>query len=154
VDGERVTLAAGRLLRPAGDPRPVTLDLDPARAESLELTVEDGDDAPLVFRSVEARVPVPELFLAAPEGEYALLLGAPDETAPRYELERVRDVVLAVDAAGAEAAALQDNPDFSLGARLHGQGTGQRVLLWVVLIGAVVLLGALTLRLARREPAA
>ena len=93
-------------------------------------------------------------LLAAPEGEYALLLGAPDETAPRYELERVRDVVLAVDAAGVETAALQDNPDFSLGARLHGRGTAQRVLLWVVLIGAVVLLGALTLRLARREPAA
>jgi len=151
ADGEQVTLATGRLQRPAGDPRPVSVDLKTVRVTSLELTVEDGDDAPLVFRSVEARVPVPELFLAAPEGEYALLIGAPDEKAPRYELERVRDVVLAVDAADVDAAALEDNPDFSLSARLHGQGTGQRVLLWVVLIGAVVILGLLTLRLARRE---
>jgi hypothetical protein len=149
ADDER-TIASGRLVRPIGDPRPVSVELPRARVSALVLLVEDGDDAPLAFRSIQARTETPELFLTAPPGDYELLLGAPDSSAPRYELERVRDVVLAVRAAEIEAGALEDNPDFSVTARLRGGGTRQTVLLWTVLIAAVAGLGAYTLRLARR----
>lgn len=148
-DDEERTIATGRLRRPIDDPRPVTVDVGTARLKSLELIVEDGDDAPLALRAVEARVRVPKLYLTAPEGEYDLLLGSPDERRPKYELERVRDVVLAVQAAPAGTGDLLDNPDFRLRSRLGGTGTMQRVLLWVALILAVVVLAVLTLRMAR-----
>jgi hypothetical protein len=148
---EETTLLRGRLTRPVDDPRPVSLAVPPARLVSIELVIEDGDDAPLEFRSAQARVVLPEVFLTAPEGRYALLLGAPDHDPPRYELERVRDVVLAVQAAPISAGPLEANRDYSLHARLKGQGYRQTALLWIALSSAVVVLVLLTLRLARRE---
>ena len=152
ADGPRRTIARGRLARPIGDPRAASIDLAPARVVSLHLAIEDGDDAPLAFQSVRARVLLPEVYLTAPAGRYDLLMGAAGQSAPRYELERVRDVVLAVQAAPVEPGSLAANPDYSLGARLKGQGLRQTILLWGALIAAVVVLGGLTLRLARREP--
>ncbi|HEV8700687.1 MAG TPA: hypothetical protein VGV60_05390 [Candidatus Polarisedimenticolia bacterium] len=149
--GGETTLLRGRLARPVGDPRPLSIDVPPVRVTSIDLVIEDGDDAPLPFRSAQVRVVLPEVFLMAPEGRYALLLGAPDHDAPRYELERVRDVVLAVQAAPIEAGPLQDNPEYSLNARLRGKGYRQTALLWAALSAAVVVLVILTLRLARRE---
>jgi hypothetical protein len=151
AEGEPALLAAGRLSRAIGDPRPVGLDLPSRRTASLALFVEDGDDATLAIRRATTRVPLPEIYLAAPAGRYDVLLGAPDQEAPRYDLERVRDVVLAVNAAPIAAGALSENPDFSLKARLEGGGMRQRALMWGVLVIAVVVLGALTLRLAHRE---
>lgn len=150
-DADEVVLARGRLVRPIGDPRPATIDVTPSRAEALRLVVEDGDDAPLEFSAVRARVPLPALYLAAPEGRYSLLLGAPDEDAPRYELERVREVVLAVRAVPIEAGPLEENTELSLQARLQGRGFRQNVLLWSALILAVIVLAWLTLRMAWRE---
>jgi hypothetical protein len=141
----------GRLTRPVDDPRPVNLAVPAVRLASIDLVVEDGDDAPLEFRSARARVVLPEVYLTAPEGRYALLLGAPDQDPPRYELERVRDVVLAVKAAPIAAGALETNRDYSLHARLQGQGYRQTALLWIALSAAVLVLVILTLRLARRE---
>jgi hypothetical protein len=152
ADGPRRAIARGRLARPIGDPRAASIDLAPARVVSLHLAIEDGDDAPLAFQSVRARVLLPEVYLTAPAGRYELLMGAAGQSAPRYELERVREVVLAVQAATVEPGALAANPDYSLGARLKGRGLRQTILLWGALIAAVVILGGLTLRLARREP--
>jgi hypothetical protein len=148
---EKTTILPGRLTRPVDDPRPVSLAVPPVRLTSIDLVVEDGDDAPLEFRSAQARVVLPEVYLTAPEGRYALLLGAPDQDPPRYELERVRDVVLAVKAAPIAAGPLEANRDYSLSARLKGQGYRQTALLWIALSAAVVVLVLMTLRLARRE---
>jgi hypothetical protein len=153
-DGTETTLLRGRLSRAAGDRRPVSLHLEAVRARSLTLQIEDGDDAPLEFRSVRVRVPLPEVYLTAPQGSYTLLLGAPDQAPPRYELERVRGVVLAVQAAPIEAGPIEPNPHYSLQARLKGSGLRQTVLLWAALVAAVVVLAFLTLRLARRAPTA
>jgi hypothetical protein len=150
-DGEEKTILRGRLTRPVDDPRPVSVAVPPVRAASIALVIEDGDDAPLEFRSAQVRVVLPEVYLTAPEGRYALLLGAPDHEPPRYELERVRDVVLAVQAAPIAAGPLEANRDYSLHARLKGQGYRQTALLWAALSAAVVVLVILTLRLARRE---
>jgi len=151
-DGTETTLIQGRLARPVGDIRPVTFDLPPKRAMSLALQVEDGDDAPLRFRTIQARVSLPELYVTAPAGRYTLLMGAPAHEPARYELERLRDVVLAVQAAPIAAGPLEPNQRYSLGARLKGSGFRQTVVLWATLVTAVVVLAFLTLRLARREP--
>jgi hypothetical protein len=152
VGGESRTLASGRLSRPIGDETPVLVPLPGARADELRLEVRDGDDAPLPLRSAQARVVLPVLYLTAPQGRYDLLLGAPASERPRYELERVREVVLAVEAAPIAAAALTENPRFSRVARLGQPGSARVWALWTVLLGAAAALVVLTLRMARARP--
>jgi hypothetical protein len=151
--GNEVVLGQGRLVQGGTGPRSATLDLltTPSRVQSARLIVEDGENAPLTLTSVRVRVPAPTLYLAAPSGSYSLLLGNPDDQAPAYDIARVRELVLAVASAPARAGPLAENPAFRRGARLAtGQGP-EHLLLWLVLGGGVVALGALTLRLARRE---
>jgi hypothetical protein len=116
--------------------------------------VDDGDESSLSWRAVRARAVEPELFLVAPAGAYTLLIGNPDAAPPRYELERVRDVVLAVRGGTAAAEPLEANPRYSLGAHLASgdrlAGLLPRLALWTVLLAAVVVLGIVTLRTARR----
>jgi hypothetical protein len=151
-DDKDVVLTQGRFSRNAGDPTSQTIGFGAARVTRLELRIEDGDDAPLAIRSIRALCPVPDIYVAAPAGSYTLLLGATDLAAPSYELERVRDVVLSVGSGEVSPQLLEANPGHNLTARLtQGKGPGQ-TLLWVSLIAAVVILGALTLRLARNEP--
>ena len=147
---DRWTLAHGRLARRVGDPRPVEIAFDARRLDVLELVVEDGDDAPLPLTAVTARLPVAELYFAVPAGSYSLLLGRPDDRPPRYELARVRDVVLAVASAPADAGALEENPDYRARSRLATEEGLQQLLLWITLAVAVVVLALLTLRLVRR----
>ncbi|MCU0304861.1 MAG: DUF3999 domain-containing protein [Thermoanaerobaculales bacterium] len=148
-DGSERELARGRLVRRAGDPRPVSIGLAGHRITELTLEIADGDDAPLVFDGVEARSTAPDLYLAAPAGDYELLLGDPEAAAPVYELERVRSAILAVPAGDAEIGELEANPGFRAASRLAGGGTWQKALLWTVLGLAVVVLAVLTLRAAK-----
>lgn len=151
-DDTGVTLARGRLVRRTGDPRPVGIGFDPTRLHHLELVVTDGDDAPLPWHRAETRFPTAVLyFVAEPGGSYRLLLGEPGAERPRYELERVREVVLAVESREVETGPLEENPDFRRGARLGTWRGVQRVALWIALGLAVALLGWLTLKLARQE---
>lgn len=151
-DDTGVVLARDRLVRRAGDPRPVGIGFAPTRLHHLELVVTDGDDAPLTWSRAEARFAAPVVYFVADPGEdYELLLGEPEAERPRYELERVRDVVLAVESLPVEAGPLEPNPDFRRGARLSSRRGLQRVALWGALALAVALLGWLTLRLARQE---
>lgn len=146
-------LAHGRLVLPPRDPRPVEVRFRATRIDSLTLEVEDGSDAPLDVTAATGWFLGPDLYFAAPAGDYALLVGNLDADAPRYELARVREVVLAVSAGRADAAPVEENPAYRAGARwLRGSGA-QKLLLWSALILAVAGLGILTLRLARREEA-
>src|SRR5205814_2048103 len=54
ADGGELALAEGRLTRPARARRttPVTVTSTPRRVSELVLEIEDGEDAPLAFRSV------------------------------------------------------------------------------------------------------
>ena len=153
-DDTEMILAEGRLALRAERPRPVALAFHATRVSALDLAIEDGDEAPLTFRAARARAVEPELFLVAPAGEYSVLLGDSAAAAPRYELERVRDVILAVGSGDATTGALVPNPDYSVRARIAGgdrlAGALPELLLWAVLIGAVVVLTVITLRLARR----
>ena len=117
----------------AGEARSLVIPIQPGRIVSLELIAEDGDDAPLTFDRIEASFPVPEVYFVAPEGDYSLLLGNPEATAPTYELERVRSVVLAVRSSDASTGPLIENAAFSAAARLGTRAGAQQALLWVAL---------------------
>ena len=148
---ELVPLAQGRLVRRAGEMRLLRIPIQTGRIDSLELIVEDGNDAPLTFDRIEGGFPFPAAYFVAPEGDYSLLVGNPEATAPTYELERVRSIVLAVKSSDASADPLIENPSFSAAARLGTQAGAQQALLWVALGLAVAVLAGLTLKLARRE---
>lgn len=147
----KVTLASGRLARRIGDPRPVTMDVAETRLFTLEIEIVDGDDSPLEITRATSRFPVPELFFAAPAGEYHLLLGDPEASPPRYELARVRQIVLAVESSGVDAGPLQDNPAFRPGSRLATRSTALQILLWITIAAMVIFLVWLTLKLAKQE---
>ncbi|MCK5379753.1 MAG: hypothetical protein KAJ78_10130, partial [Acidobacteria bacterium] len=150
-DGRKRDLAQGRFFRRLGDPRAVRVDFSPTRVSSLELIINDGDDAPLALGSVSARIPTPNLYLAAEPGAYEVLLGFPEAQPPHYELEKIRSTVLAVPAAAVTSGPLEDNPLYSAARRLSGAANLQKILLWAVLGFAVIILVLMTLRMARQE---
>lgn len=155
-DGKRQPLSQGRLVKDGRRPRPSRIGFGAQAAHGFVLEIEDGDDAPLALQSAEIRVALPQVFLVAPQGAYWLLVGNPEAKAPRYELQRVRSVVLAVSSSAASGQALEANPGFSLAARLRSEdgpsGLLQTALVWGVLLVAVAVLGLLTLRVVRAEP--
>ena len=164
---QEFTLAQGRLTKtnrsttmpPAttqattGGPHDISIDLPAKRLDSLELIIEDGDDAPLALTAVSGRFPVTDIYFAAPAGTYYLLVGHPEAVAPSYELARVRDLILAVPSAAITTEPLVDNEAFSPSSRLTSASGVQQTLLWIALGLAVVFLTGLTLRLARKEDA-
>jgi hypothetical protein len=119
--------------------------------KSLELVVWDGDDAPLAWNGVRVRTSIPELYLVAPTGDYEVLIGNPEATAPAYEISHWRDTLLALEGSPAVLGPLKENPSYQRRARLAAGSGPQTVLLWSVLGLAVVFLLAITLRLARHE---
>lgn len=154
-EGMQQVLAEGRLSRSAEDvPRePMLIPLIQVRANGLELIVNDGDDAPLSWDSIRVRIPLPAMHIAAPPGQYLLLLGDPEAAAPRYEIANLRETVLAIDSVSASTGPLIQNSLYQRRARL-ASGTGpQTVLLWVALGLAVLVLSAVTLRLVKQEKA-
>ena len=146
-------LARGRLRRLPDDVGELEIALEGEPVVGLELRVDDGDDPSLVWSSAAARVPLPELYFAAPAGDYALLFGDLEARAPRYELEQVRDLVLAVDSTSVRAGAMTDNPARGALARFRGEGGWQQILLWSALVMATGVLAGITLKLARQETA-
>jgi hypothetical protein len=146
------TAASGRLVRRSRDRSPIQISLSGARIESLELVVEDGNEAPLRFTRVRGRVRVPELLITVPAGDYALLLGNARDERPRYDLEAVRQVVCTVTSAAIAPGTLQRNPDYSARAGLSFRSGLDTLFFWIVLGAAVVVLGSITLRLARSTP--
>ncbi|MBZ0112282.1 MAG: hypothetical protein K8J08_07480 [Thermoanaerobaculia bacterium] len=146
-DADDTLLTEGRLVRRIGDPRPLTLAFAAQRVDGLALQIDDGDDAPLAWSSVRGRFPVPQLFFAAPVGSYELLLGDAEAETPRYELETVRNVALSIESALPTIGPLEPNPN--RGFRWGTGGRLSRFLLWGAMGLAVLVLIALTLRLAR-----
>jgi hypothetical protein len=153
-EGQDTVPLQGRLVHGAAQMpgTDLTFELPATRAKSIELVVDDGENASLELASFQIRVPLPVLYLAAPPGTYSLLLGQPEAVAPVYDLERVRDMVLTMVSAPAAVLPVQANPTFSRQARLASGRGPQQILLWVVLGLAVVALGGITLRIARTAP--
>ena len=121
------------------------------RLSSIELWVNNGDEAPLSITGGALRVPVPHLYLVAPQGDYRLLMGAEAVGTPRYDLERMRGVVLALPAVAVEASSLEPNPRYSRWSLNRMKEQSSTLLLWVILGAAVVVLVVMTLRMAKEE---
>lgn len=146
--GRRVELSRGRLTRAPDEAAPLELAFEATRVSEVALVVEDGSDAPLPIDRVELSMPSATLFLAAPDGSYRLLVGDAEAEAPAYEIARATDLVLAVKAADATVGAPAANPAHVEPA-WYASADWHVWLLWGVLLFAVVVLGVLTLRLAR-----
>jgi len=96
-------------------------------------------------------VPSSAIQLAAVAGDYFLYLGNPEEEAPSYELRALDELIAQLDPSEVRVDRLRANPAFSHAARLRSGGARDRLLVWIVLGAAVVVLGLLTLRMARGE---
>jgi len=149
-EGKEVELMSGYLARGPEEHGPIVREAGGMRAQDLVLVVEDGDDAPLVVRSAVVVARVAELRLAAPAGTYRLLAGDPTAQPPRYELARAHALIAAVPVAGAQAGPVSKNPAYRVPSFLERTGW-QAIALWIALGLAVLVLGGLTLRLARME---
>src|SRR5262249_54407203 len=110
---ESMDLGSGRLTHLPRTPQneSLTLQFRRHRLPSLRLVVDDGDDAPLELRG-RAAIPLPTLYLTAPKGSYRVLLGNPGDSPPSYDIEHVRDLVLAVQSQAGKPGALGKNPSF------------------------------------------
>lgn len=151
-DGRRVELTRGMLSRqPEDEIRPIEIVFPTTRVSRLELEVEDGSDAPLAFERVELGITSPSVYLAAPAGEYRLLVGDAEASAPAYEIERARALVLAVRAGRAELGELAANPAH-VAPPWYEAAELSTWIVWALLLVAVLVLGFVTLRLARAEP--
>jgi hypothetical protein len=149
-DGREIRLKDGELVRDAGAAvRMVETSFEQVRVKDLFLDVEDGDDAPLDLHGIRAHVGQPVLFVAAPAGSYSLLLGDPEASAPSYDIQQARDVVLALSSTAATLGALGPNPSFRSLARLDTAKGLEDVALWCALGITTLALAVLTLRLAR-----
>ncbi len=149
-DGRRIDLAAGSLVREP-DARDVAIPvLAGMRVQDLVLVVEDGDDAPLAFQRATLEADVAEILVAAPPGRYRLLVGAPQRETPVYELAQARALIDAVPLVEARPGRLAKNPAFRTPGFFERTGW-QSLALWGALGLAVLVLGGLTLRLARQE---
>lgn len=109
--------------------------------------IEDQDDAPLVLDNVQAEHVRQTIYVAAEAGSYVLLAGNAQLQAPSYELQAARETVLAVSANDAKPSALTKNPEYRVS--LSGSEQGLHCALWGIIALAVLVLGGLTLRLAK-----
>ena len=148
-----VVLADTRLARLPGESGPIEVPLHGGRSRVLRVTVDDGDDAPLDL-AFSIGVELPVLYTAAPAGVYTLFVGrvgdANDRTAPVYELERARALVMAIAPTDARIDPLAPNPDAEPPSAFSTDRL-RDILLWAVLGFATLALFAFTIRLSRSE---
>ena len=142
---------SGRLARRV-DPEPIVIRLDGLRASELTLDVDEGDNAPLTLRSVQALVRVPRLTFKAAPGAYRLLLGNRDAPPPRYDLASLREEVLSYSSVGVTAATLEPNPAYRRFAGDYFSDAPPTLLLWGTLLAAVAVLVLITARVLRQPP--
>jgi hypothetical protein len=144
-------LGSAWLARTPGQDESLSVSLSGVRVAAIELRVYDGDEVPLVIEQVLATVPTRTLFVVAPAGEYRALVGAPQQTAPTYDIARARPLILAVAAGAATLGPAAPNPSFVAPGWVEREGA-ETIVVWAVLIVAVLVLGGITLRAARSEP--
>jgi len=152
----RVTASALVSLQRGQREGPVWVQLPLARlaATELLLEVDDGDNAPLTIQQVQAVVPVPRVTFKAAPGAYRLLMGNPEAQPPSYELDLLRQEVLAYAAVPLDTGATTPaaaNPGYRRGLADVIRETPPRVVLWTALAIAVIALLLLTRRILSRS---
>lgn len=147
LDTARHLVTSAMLERTANsEPAVITLDRAP-RASSLELEVDDGDEAPLAFRSVRGRARSTTVELVAAAGTYRVLVGHPGLPAPSYDVARFALVLDQVEAVTPAIGTLAANPTYRAPSFLD-QVDAPSIALWVLLAVVVAALLGLTLRVA------
>lgn len=102
----------------------LSIELAPARGESLRVEVIDGDSPPLADLSFEAIVRQPVLVFSAPGSNATLRFGGGRARAPRYDLARfagtmVGEALASLGAREAILGAVRANPRFDDGPALR-----------------------------------
>lgn len=87
------SLARGLLLKEPDHPEALRIPVSPPSRQTIDLTVEDGDNPPLGLRQVWVELPpLPGIVFFAPDGEpLEATFGTPSLAAPHYDLEASRD---------------------------------------------------------------
>jgi len=151
--GREQRYESARVTRKLGDHTPIELVVPLPRTMTLGLEMSDGGDAPLTIEHARLQIPTVALQLVAVAGRYRLVAGNPEAEPASYELRSLESLVAQLDAAQIGAEPLRPNPQYSASARLRAGGARERLLVWVVLGAAVLILGLLTLKMARGEGA-
>ncbi len=149
--GAEREIASGRIVRRVGEAAQAAIVVPPVRLDELALVIEDGDDAPLALTKGRAAFTVPDLLLVAPSGDYALLVGDPGASPPRYDLAPAREAILGAAAGVIETGPLGLSPTHRVPVTANPEGGPEQYALWGALGLAVVVLAGLALRLARHE---
>jgi hypothetical protein len=75
----------------------------PQDQSELRISMAHGDNQPIEIKKIQALYPARSLiFLAAETGNYELVGGHPDESAPVYDLSLIQDVLLSIEPQQAE----------------------------------------------------
>ena len=151
--GRPIELSTGTLVREPDARDVVVRILVEQRVQDLMLRVEDGDDAPLAVKSAVIEARGSDILIAAPPGRYRIVVGAAGLEPPVYELAQARARIEQVPLADATPGRLARNPAFRTPGFMERTGW-HSLALWGALGLAVLVLGGLTLRLARQEGAA
>ncbi len=112
------------------------------------ITIDNGDDAPLVPSSVRLQMVERSLCFEASGGPYALFYGDPILSAPRYDLGQFL-VIHLNQAARATTATEWPNPEYQPRPDSRPFTERHPALLWIALGLVILLLGAIALRTAK-----
>jgi hypothetical protein len=110
---------------------------------------DDGGDAPVAGLTLQLAVVVPEMTALLEAGEYRVLWDAADQTAPHYDLSQAQALLEDLKVVTVQAEPPQKNPTYVAPSLLARSGGYSQWLFWVALLGAVFVLSALVLRIAR-----
>ena len=132
-----------------------SLDVETGRAifdgpSQWTVTIDNGDDAPLVPRWVRLEMFERDICFQSSPGEYALYYGDPALSVPRYDLGQFT-IIHPADAARVSAGTEQPNPQFQERPDERPFSERHPALLWITLAMVIVLLGLIALRTARSQ---
>ena len=145
----RVRMAqGGDLIRESSLGIPALLGSNLQSAASVEVAIENGDDRPLGIQAVRLEMRQRKLCFDAPAMPMALYSGAKGVKAPVYDFSRVFQP--AQTAAVARLGPEMANPAYVPAADTKPFSERHPGLLWVALVGALLALGGVAWRSAKR----
>jgi len=122
---------------------------DSATTSKWTITVENGDDAPVKFQSVQLQMLQRKLcFEAAANAQYTLYYGDPALNSPRYDYATL--FAPQANAAQISSGPEQPNPAYQPRPDTRPFTEQHPWLLWAALVGVIALLGLIALRTAKR----
>lgn len=152
--GATVLLGSGILFNnrtERGAPSQLSIPIRATQVTSLKLILDDGSEASWPELTVSYQVSVPVAKLVTQATSISAVLGNPQAESARFDIDGMRDMLLALDAPRLSLGAPTANPQFRLLNRWSEGDMPSQVLLWSALGLAMVVLGALTVRLVRQS---